>query len=543
MRPRAVAGRGVRICAPAGLLLSLVTVPLSASAGEADAGANRSKLVGTGPGGKLAYKPFDGNGNIIPDFSNCGYMGGGVKIPDVPVRATLTPSRIGSATGADDTARLQAAIDRVAKLPARGGFRGTVLLKKGTYHVAGTLELSQSGVVLRGEGQHADGTVIIATGRKKRALVQIAGGGRIAPGTRREIVDAYVPVGARSFKVESTAGFLPGDAVVVHRPGTKEWIHDIAMDRIRQRGNTKQWTAKGYHFHFERLVTGIRGNTMTIDAPVVNAMEKKYGGGFVYKYTCPGRISHVGVEKLRLVSEYEKGKEKSDEEHAWDAVKISNVEHAWVRRVSAVHFGYSCVNVGRGAKHVTVEDCACLDPVSKITGARRYSFALCGQLTLVQRCYTRNGRHDYVMHARVPGPNAFVDCLAEKTHSDIGPHHRWAAGTLFDNIKGGAMNVQDRGPSGTGHGWAGAQTLFWNCVASSMKVDSPPTARNWAIGCVTRRKQGKGYWESAGTHVTPRSLYLRQLEDRLGAGAVRNVATASQLEGAIWDELKARLSK
>ena len=105
------------------------------------------------------------------------------------------------------------------------------------------------------------------------------------------------------------------------------------------------------------------------------------------------------------------------------------------------------------------------------------------------------------------------------------------------------MNVQDRGPSGTGHGWAGAQTLFWNCVASSMKVDSPPTARNWAIGCVTKRKQGKGYWESVGTHVTPRSLYLRQLEDRLGPRAVRNVATASQLEGAIWDELKARLSK
>jgi hypothetical protein len=29
-----------------------------------------------------------------------------------------------------------------------------------------------------------------------------------------------------------------------------------------------------------------------------------------------------------------------------------------------------------------------------------------------------------------------------------------------------------------------------------------------------------GYWESLGKHVQPRSLYMKQLEDRLGAPAV-----------------------
>ena len=39
-----------------------------------------------------------------------------------------------------------------------------------------------------------------------------------------------------------------------------------------------------------------------------------------------------------------------------------------------------------------------------------------------------------------------------------------------------------------------------------------------------------GCWESHGTPVAPRSLYLKQLEDRLGGEAVRNIATDTQME-------------
>ena len=40
-------------------------------------------------------------------------------------------------------------------------------------------------------------------------------------------------------------------------------------------------------------------------------------------------------------------------------------------------------------------------------------------------------------------------------------------------------------------------------------------------------KEG-GYIESLDTHVTPRSLYLTQLRDRLGDATVHAVATSSQ---------------
>ena len=41
-----------------------------------------------GPDGKLIYTS-DEDGNTIPDFSNAGYMGGGVAIPNIPAADTV----------------------------------------------------------------------------------------------------------------------------------------------------------------------------------------------------------------------------------------------------------------------------------------------------------------------------------------------------------------------------------------------------------------------------------------------------------------------
>ena len=83
-------------------------------------------------------------------------------------------------------------------------------------------------------------------------------------------------------------------------------------------------------------------------------------------------------------------------------------------------------------------------------------------------------------------------------------------------MQGDALNVRDRGNMGTGHGWAGAQMMFWNSSADSIICESPPTARNWAIGSSAYSYSGDCYWYSVGKPVEPRSLYLKQLEERLG---------------------------
>jgi hypothetical protein len=158
-----------------------------------------------------------------------------------------------------------------------------------------------------------------------------------------------------------------------------------------------------------------------------------------------------------------------------------------------------------------------------ITGGLRYSFNNIGQQNLFMNCQATEGRHDFVTGSQVCGPNVFYNCTASQTYSDIGPHHRWAVGTLFDNIiTDGAINVQDRGKMGSGHGWAGVTQVLWNCRAKTVIVQSPWTSgKNYSIGTKGERKPGvfndrpSGVWEGHNeTNVFPRSLYVAQLMAR-----------------------------
>ncbi len=505
---------------------------------------NRSALIHVGEDGKLVAHA-DSLGNTIPDFSRAGYMGGGVALPHVPDVIILQPAD----PLQDDTGRIQAAIDSVSRRSLSQGFRGAVLLRKGTYAVSGSLRLGASGVVLRGEGQGPDGTIINATGTEKRTLIHLGGVLKITEiaGSRQKIAAAYVPWGTMSFAVENGTALHKGDKIIIYRPSTIEWIRDLKMDRIVEREGTKQWQPGSKDLIYERTIMAVHGNRVELDAPVINAMEEKYGGGYIYRYEEEGRINQSGLENLRLVSSYVKGKEDEDEEHAWTGVTVDDAANAWVRNISIVHFARG-VDLYDGAIFITVQDCALLKPVSQIRGSRRYPFPVKGQYCLVQRCYSDHARHMAATGACTCGPNVFLDMLAEKPYNDTGPHQRWAAGILFDNLKGGRFHAQDRGNWGTGHGWAGAQQIFWNCETDSICVQKPPTGQNYAIGCTGKLTRGRfpdrepGYVESHGRHVTPRSLYLQQLQDRLGEQAVENVTTAAQRQGTVYDQLQQALN-
>jgi hypothetical protein len=520
---------------PNGGIINMGAYGGTAEASKSDFNEPLSALAYPGPDGRLVYVPYANCGdtrelNVLPDWSQCGYMGGGVKIPNIPSKIAITPLE------GDNTSAIQAAIDYMSQRRSDpNGFRGAVLLKSGTYHVEGTLHINQSGIILRGEGTSDRGTIIVDTGQDQDTLIEVTGGSRTEfTNTRTDIIDSFVPVGARSFEVASANGFYVDDKIIVHRQTNDAWIDELDMAQYG-------WTADYYQDKWERVITAIEDGRITVDVPIVQAIEQRYGGSSIYKYSTDERINNVGIENLCLESEY---MHNTDENHGWNAITLSDVENAWVLQVTSRYFGYSCVSANRGAKNITIEDCACLDPKSQITGSRRYSFNMddcC--FVLVQRCFTREGRHDYITGSRVPGPNAFVDCLAINCYADSGNHHRYAEGTLFDNVKAENLAVENRESSGSGHGWSGAQTMFWNCEAETI-CHTPVGAMNWAIGIVGEQAFGHwapqeplGYWESFGAHVFPRSLYYSQLEDRLGPEAVMNVTIPAQRTGTIWSLL------
>lgn len=492
--------------------------------------------------GKLIYVPFAMKGrsnvvNTIPDFSYAGYKGGGVSLPtDLPVRAIVNPE------AGDDSPRIQAAIDLVSAMELDDdGFRGVVLVKAGHYSLEAPLIMRKSGVILIGEGPGLNGTVLHSNRRAKHDVISIAGSGgiNIDASSEQAIVTNYVPVGSFEFEVADVSAFKVGDEIVVTRTPNEIWINELGVDQetlCAGKSGCAGWTTSSYTIKNERVITAISGNTISVNIPIVDVIEDYYGGGTISKIQSSSRISQCGIENLRIQSFYDGN---TDEEHAWAAINLRNTENCWIKEVTGQYLAYSTVNI-EDANFTTVQDCAYIDPKSQVTGGRRYAFAIQSGLgNLFQRCYAKSGRHDFVTGSRVTGPNVFIDGLAEEATADIGPHHRWATGTLFENIRGASTRVWNRGNSGTGHGWSGAQTMFWNIESygGEFRVDSPLGSMNWGIGCIGSNQTGEGYWESWGTNVLPRSLYLQQLQDRLGTDAVDNIVISEQKTVDIYELL------
>jgi hypothetical protein len=351
--------------------------------------AAEPRIVGLDPQGKLTYQG-DEHGNRVPDFSYAGYMGGGVTIPDAPVRVVVSPAE------GDDGARIQAALDYVAGLPAdEHGLRGAVLLEKGHYEVAGDLQITTGGVVLRGMGADESGTAITAAGDDRRTLIRIFGrkDRRDAMDQRRRVAQPYVSVDSTGLRLDSTAGLREGQRVIVTHPSTLAWIDTMGMGNPGYKGHLS-WKPGLYNAEWDRTIRKIQGDAIELDAPLTMAIDARLSSATVTPYDWPGRIAQVGVENLRCVSAFDPANPQ-DEEHAWMAITMEAVENAWVRQVTAVHFASSLVCVWETCRAVTIEDCQSLAPVSEVAGYRRHSFYTSGQLTLMQRCRSEEGKHDF----------------------------------------------------------------------------------------------------------------------------------------------------
>jgi hypothetical protein len=302
-----------------------------------------------------------------------------------------------------------------------------------------------------------------------------------------------------------------------------------------------QWGPGSRDVEWERTILGIAGNAIVVDAPITTALETDLGGGTVAPCQFSGRIDHVGIENMRLVSEFDRSL-PHDEEHAWDCISLSKVENAWIRRVTAQHFVDHVVNAKIDSRSVTIEDCTALEPVSELAAYRRCVFSIGGELTLVQRCRSEQGLHDFTTGFTAPGPNVFLRCGATGAHDWSGTLESWASGILYDNvvIRGNALRLSNRGANDQGAGWTAANSILWNCESTEIQVQSPPGALNQEFGCkglvvddslaysprympftdphsMPYRDFFKGYT------TTPRSLYDAQLAERKGAAAISRI--------------------
>jgi len=445
------------------------------------------------------------------DFSTCGYAAQARPIPSAPVRIVVAPKP------GDNTERIQRAIDYVATLPSdTNGVRGAVLLLSGRHEILGGLIVTNSGVILRGQGASGGGTTLVATGRDRRTLIRVFGPKDSSTNALVPIV-GDVPLNTINVQVSDTSGLRPllGPIRIV-RHSTSNWIDQLRANDFGG-GVGGGWKPGTRDVIWDRTVTTVLNTSLLLDAPLTTAIE---GSDIGYcQSATPSWITNIGIENLILESTFDPTNPK-DENHSWCAITMDDTADAWVRQVRFKHFAGSAVAIYESCQNITIQDCISLAPVSEIGGYRRHTFFTMGQRTLFLRCYAEHGRHDFSVGHCAAGPNAFVQCEANQALADSGPIESWASGVLYDNVNidGNAITLGYRPGNNAGIGWAAANCVLWNCSASIIRCWNPPGATNWSFGSWASF-DGDGIWRSSNDFMKPDSLFAAQLKARLGPEA------------------------
>ena len=455
------------------------------------------------------------------DYSTCGYHASEQALPDVPVVVYVTWQE------GDCSALIQRAIDQLSRRKAdKQGRRGAVLIGEGRFRLDRPLRIAASGMVLRGMGR--DKTVLVKHGTDRGALLYVEGerrqGGVAAKGTALKsagtaadtlrIDAAVVRAGSTAIPLRQS-GLKAGDRIDIVRPCTQAWVERLGMNDFGGDLDYTGWKATDIDIRWDRTVTAVTTDSLYIDAPITTTITRDMGGAFIVKGSHEGELRECGVENLTMASAVNDWNPK-DEDHCWDGIFMEYARDCWVRRVSFSHFAGSAVNLQLHTSRITVEDCIAQEPVSEVGGWRRQVFLTRGQQTLFQRCISRQGIHDFAAGFCAAGPNAFVQCEGEESLGFSGSIGSWAAGLLFDivNIDGNDLRFANLEQFQFGTGWNTANSMFWQCTASTIECYSPDSLnRSSGHGC-WGTLTGNGHWTSSNDHVAPRSLFYDQLRRR-----------------------------
>lgn len=525
--------------------------------------------------GQLEYATND-YGNQIPDYSYVGFKDG-EAIPE-PTLDSYRVIDVFAQQRGDDTTVIQSAIDWVSKLPIDNdtGFRGVVKLNRGVYFISSKLMVQSSGVIIKGAGASKDGSILIDGSRD--GTIQFKG---------REPKESFVTnvspafdegSGGSSLTLESIDHLKVGDLISIHIKYSRQWVRDV---------NNSAWLASAPSPRYERTIIEVDSKHNRVILNGSNPVPLLFSKGHIefakiYKVDVDNRIENVGVEDIILISKYDRSKTGvfgngshndadrqyslgfmgpwyTDEDHSANAVEFNNVKNFWVRRAIGFFYKNSFIRpFWRFNKNGTIEDCAMLDQVSQDNlmnhaGGRGYSFAANGNRLLLQRNYTRSARHGFIVNGDKSSEVVFLDSVSEFGHLGQEAHMFYSQAVLFDNVHSDTP-FRLNNSANHEHGQRAVSSTLWNVYTESSRSWEPSIqlddladglGNNYAVG-VVMNGVGQGlmspgvegangytfesYTESIGSIVAPRSLYISQLNARLGKDRALEVVEAYQFD-------------
>jgi hypothetical protein len=214
-------------------------------------------------------------------------------------------------------------------------------------------------------------------------------------------------------------------------------------------------------------------------------------------------------------------------------VQFNTVVDAWVKDTVSHDTATGVSTVG-DCKRITIEDTTISHTmVDYVPAAKPSDFNIDGMgQVFINRSASKGANRSFSMvtESGVPGPTVVLNFAVSGISPPLQPHQRWATGLLVDNtvMEAGNIDFIDRNILGSGHGWTIGWAVVWNSTAPTFNIQQPPGTMNWAIGGkgnmgAASAGHPNGTFDSHGTPVNIKSLYLAQLCERLGPQALTNI--------------------
>jgi hypothetical protein len=488
------------------LVFSLVSV-LAAPAGTAAPGSQHSVLWGQAG---LSTKV----GSPLPDFSWAGYHAGGA-LPNAKVAANVREFGAHGDGKSDDTAAFQRALDQAPN--------GVLLVPRGHYRLTGQLNITRSGLTLRGEGRGAEGSVLefassiadlqgLATLPETNKLSWSGGLIQVYPkGTERSLtsVTSAASRGDNRLRVADASTIRPGDLLFLrfNEDGQRSLEqHLLGEFNTEQTPPTPlQSTCASRVLDWTFQVARVEGNEVVLSQPLRTDVRLSWTPAVLRMPV----VSEVGIEHLAIdfPSTTYPGHHR---ERGYNAIDFShNVVNAWVRDVEVRNCD-SGIFVGRRSKWLTLTQ---LQFVSSRPGDAKgnqghHGVALsgCSDVLVTNLTFEAEFIHELTLTHRAMG-NVFSGPVQGR-RLDLDLHRDAPFENLFQNLSGD-LHLQDSGSACYGPP-AGVRNTYW--ALDHLSVPSWIGAAAVVVGDIvsTGSLASSSTWIERIPNVEPRDLQAAQ---------------------------------
>ncbi len=328
------------------------------------------------------------------------------------------------------------------------------MLKAGRYSVSKGLFIKASGIVVRGSG--VDSTVIeMKKVSRPFSLFTVEGEGRYRMiGSTVSVASQYTPSGSPTINVADGSKFSLGQSILITRLTTDAFARDMKMTNLVRDGKRQTWIGAGRKVQTEREIVSIKGNTLVLNAPMPESIDKKYFDDVeVQAFTFDGRISQVGVESFTVTATSTVFDMSLGYTSTYRVYEAASVMNGWAQNIKTEGI-FNAIDIQQQCRQLTIRKIEVTKVVPKNkTGAKTYVLSMDGSTQILVDGITALNLDDifYIgTGALGQGPFVVRNCKFSGNGS-LQPHMRWSVGMLTENTEvsgGGSIAYIDRGTMG-----------------------------------------------------------------------------------------------